>query len=83
MLKSLYAKILIWIITIVGAFQYLRGEKAYWLLLVIIGLTIISLFEYKTLKKNNEITYQSLKLIFVYIIGSLFSLFLFICELQK
>ena len=67
-----------WILIVVGLVLYFISNNVYFLLPLVIGLVIVSFCEYISLKKSDAINYQSLRVIFVYIIGAMFSLFVFV-----
>ncbi len=70
--------ILAWCITFIGLILFFCFEREYYLILVSLGLGFIAFFEYKKLDKTRKIYYQDLKLVFIYIVGSIFSLLFFI-----
>ena len=70
-----------WILIVVGFVLYFISNNIYFLLPIVIGLLIVSFCEYISLKKSDAINYQSLRVIFVYIIGAMFSLFVFVWKL--
>ncbi len=70
--------ILSWCITFIGLILFFCFEREYYLILVSLGLGFIAFFEYKKLDKTRKIYYQDLKLVFIYLIGSIFSLLFFI-----
>ena len=72
-----------WILIVVGFVLYFISNNIYFLLPIVIGLLIVSFCEYISLKKSDAINYQSLRVIFVYIIGAMFSLFVFVMSLIK
>lgn len=67
-----------WILILGGLTLYFISNNKYFLIFIVLGLVIISFSEYISLKKHDAINYQSLRVIFVYLIGAIFSLFVFI-----
>ncbi len=72
--------LLSWFISCIGFIMYLISEKSLFLLLISLGMGIISLLEYEKLKINNDLSYVNLRLVFIYIIFALFSLYIFIFD---
>ena len=72
-----------WVLIVVGLVLYFISNNIYFLLPIVIGLVIVSFCEYISLQKSDAINYQSLRVIFVYIIGAVFSLFVFVMSLIK
>lgn len=72
-----------WILIGAGLLLYFISNNIYSLIIIAIGLAVVSLSEYNSLKKKGEINYQSLRVIFVYIMGALFSLFMFLMSFIK
>lgn len=69
-----------WILTCTGLLMFLLSEKLIFLLFITIGLGIISFLEYMRFKKNDKLNYLNSKLVFIYAIGALFSLYIYISE---
>lgn len=55
-------------------------EESSYLLLVSIGLEILSILEYKKRKENDDLGYLNRKLVFIYAIGAVIFLYIFISE---
>lgn len=76
-----YSKVLLflnWSIITIGLSLYILLNINFFLIPVSISLIVVSIIEYKKLKKNNSMDYQEIRVIFVYIIGAIFTFFVFI-----
>lgn len=55
-------------------------EESFYLLFVSIGLGTLSILEYTKRKENDDFSYLNRKLIFIYAIGAVIFLYIFISE---
>lgn len=62
---------------------YVICNNTYTLVIVATCLITVSVIEYKRIKKAEQIDYLSLRVVFIYIIGAAFSIFIFITSLLK
>lgn len=82
MKKNKILLVLAWIISCMGFLLFQVFEKSVCLLFLTIGLCIITFLEYKKFKENDELGFLNRKLLFVYAIGALFSLYVFVFEIK-
>ena len=73
-------QVLSYIISSLGFLMSFICEESFYLLLVVIGLGTLSILEYKKRKENDDLTYLNRKLVFIYAIGAVVFLYIFIAE---
>lgn len=67
-----------YILSFTGVILYFILKNAYCLLLISVCLGIITFLKYEKIKKSDDMNYQNLRSVFLFFIGALFALFVFV-----